>query len=132
MRIVFFIDFTFQDNIPEICVTLQTFSVSFIGVWFYMSICSIAYRQISGRLTNSIPSPTADRFVLIKYADRGLVNDRYYYNMNMTLFKNLFWLSNISSKYFHNKDGKPLVANKCVFESIQISVDNLFESPLHC
>ena len=35
------------------------------------------------------------RFVLLKYADRGLVNDRYYYNMNMTLFNILFWLSNI-------------------------------------
>ena len=36
------------------------------------------------------------RFVLIKYVDRGLVNDRYYYNMNMTLFKTLFWIINIS------------------------------------
>ena len=36
------------------------------------------------------------RFVLIKYVDRGLVNDRYYYNMNMTLFKILFWTMNIS------------------------------------
>ena len=36
------------------------------------------------------------RFVLIKYVDRGLGNDRYYYNMNMTLFKTLFWIINIS------------------------------------
>ena len=36
------------------------------------------------------------RFVLIKYVDRGLVNDRYYYNMDMTLFKILFWIINIS------------------------------------
>ena len=36
------------------------------------------------------------RFVLIKYVDRGLVNDRYYYNMNMTLFKTLFWIINVS------------------------------------
>ena len=35
------------------------------------------------------------RFVLLKYADRGLVNDRYYYNMNMSLFNVLFWSSNI-------------------------------------
>ena len=35
------------------------------------------------------------RFVFLKYADRGLVNDRYYYNMDMTLFNGLFWLSNV-------------------------------------
>ena len=57
---------------------------------------------------------------MIKYVDRGLVNDRYYYNMNMTLFKTLFWVINItfflinqgntlafSIKY----DGASLVAN---------------------
>ena len=37
------------------------------------------------------------RFVLVKYSHRGLVNDRYYYNMNMKLFKYLFWISNISA-----------------------------------
>ena len=35
------------------------------------------------------------RFVLVKYADRGLANDRYYYNMNWTLFNVLFWIINI-------------------------------------
>ena len=35
------------------------------------------------------------RSVFLKYADRGLVNDRYYYNMNMSLFTGLFWFSNI-------------------------------------
>ena len=33
---------------------------------------------------------------MVKYADRGLANDRYYYNMNRTLFKLLFWTTNIS------------------------------------
>ena len=33
---------------------------------------------------------------MIKYVDRGLVNDRYYYNMNMTLFNTLFWIIKIS------------------------------------
>ena len=36
------------------------------------------------------------RFVLVKYSDRGLVNDRYYYNMNLTLFKLLFWTLNLA------------------------------------
>ena len=36
------------------------------------------------------------RGVFLKYAERGLVNDRYYYNMNMFLFNVLFWFSNIS------------------------------------
>ena len=31
------------------------------------------------------------RFAMVKYADRGLANDRYYYNMNMRLFTLLFW-----------------------------------------
>ena len=35
------------------------------------------------------------RFVFVKYANRGLVNDRYYYNANMTLVNVLFWISNI-------------------------------------
>ena len=41
------------------------------------------------------PLPPFSRSVFLKYADRGLVNDRYYYNMNMSLFNGLFWFSNI-------------------------------------
>ena len=33
------------------------------------------------------------RFTIIKYADRGLVNDHFYYN-NINLFKYLFWIAN--------------------------------------
>ena len=33
---------------------------------------------------------------MIKYADRGLANDRYYWNMNQTLLKTLFWVLNIA------------------------------------
>ena len=32
------------------------------------------------------------RFEMFKYADRGLANDRYYYNIR--LFQILFWLGN--------------------------------------
>ena len=28
---------------------------------------------------------------MVKYADRGLANDRYYYNTNMKLFTMLYW-----------------------------------------
>ena len=31
---------------------------------------------------------------MIKYTNRGLVNDRYYWNMNWSLLKSLFWVSN--------------------------------------
>ena len=41
------------------------------------------------------------RFVFLKYADRGLVNDRFYYNMNMSLFNVLFWISNITLFMFN-------------------------------
>ena len=55
------------------------------------------------------------RFVLVKYADHGLVNDRYYHNMNQTLFKALYWISNIFLFVLnqgvtlsnHFKDGNP-------------------------
>ena len=33
--------------------------------------------------------------MLVKYSDRGLVNDRYYYNMDISLFKILFWIINV-------------------------------------
>ena len=35
------------------------------------------------------------RFVMIKYTNRGLVNDRYYWNMNWSLLRTLFWTGNI-------------------------------------
>ena len=31
---------------------------------------------------------------MIKYSNRGLVNDRYYWNMDWTLLKRLFWVAN--------------------------------------
>ena len=35
------------------------------------------------------------RFVLMKYVDRGLADDRFWFNGGLRLFKILFWLSNI-------------------------------------
>ena len=35
------------------------------------------------------------RFVLMKYVDRGLADDRFWFNGGLRLFKTLFWLSNI-------------------------------------
>ena len=32
---------------------------------------------------------------MIKYTNRGLVNDRYYWNMNWSLLRTLFWVGNI-------------------------------------
>ena len=32
---------------------------------------------------------------MIKYTNRGLVNDRYYWNMNWSLLRTLFWTGNI-------------------------------------
>ena len=56
---------------------------------------------------------------MVKYADRGLANDRYYWNMNLTLFKYLFWVSNISCQAvpqgnmwsFYIKHGYSLFSN---------------------
>ena len=56
---------------------------------------------------------------MVKYADRGLANDRYYYNMNWTLFKVLFWIANICTFAlnqgmmwsFSLKHGKDLAEN---------------------
>ena len=65
-------------NIPEMCYSIQQYYNTWISPCYYMSIVAIIYR-----------------FVLVKYADHGLVNDRYYHNMNQTLFKALYWISNI-------------------------------------
>ena len=35
------------------------------------------------------------RFVLVKYSDRGLADDRFWFNGGLRLFNILFWLANI-------------------------------------
>ena len=35
------------------------------------------------------------RFVLMKYSDRGLADDRFWFNGSLELFKILFWFGNI-------------------------------------
>ena len=35
------------------------------------------------------------RFVLMKYSDRGLADDRFWFNGGLRLFNILFWLANI-------------------------------------
>ena len=73
------------------------------------------------------------RFVLVKYSHRGLVNDRYYYNMNMKLFKYLFWISNISAVAvnqgnmwsFSIKHGYSLVTNTYRFSTYALTILNL-------
>ena len=73
---------------------MQQYYVTWISPCYYMSLVAIMYRY-RGQRTEDTVSDTFCRFVLLKYADRGLANDRYYYNMNMSLFNILFWLSNI-------------------------------------
>ena len=56
---------------------------------------------------------------MIKYADRGLANDRYYWNMNQSLLKTLFWVLNIAILsvnqcnvlVFYLKHGRSLFSN---------------------
>lgn len=38
---------------------------------------------------------------MIKYSNRGLVNDRYYWNMNWSLLRTLFWIGNIALFVFN-------------------------------
>ena len=45
------------------------------------------------------------RFLMIKYANRGLANDRYYWNMNWRLLKILFWVINISFLVINQGNG---------------------------
>ena len=52
------------------------------------------------------------RFVLMKYSDRGLADDRFWFNGGLELFRILFWFANIffiltnmgiiSSHYFYH------------------------------
>ena len=60
----------FVKSIPLMCVSLQHFYGTWISFWYYMSVSAIVFR-----------------FVMVKYSDRGLANDRYYWNMNHALFK---------------------------------------------
>ena len=72
----------------------------------------------------------------MKYADRGLVNDRYYYNMNMSLFNILFWLSNIVLFAINQgivwahfvKDEKSLFENGYRFSQIVPYYTNIMQS----
>ena len=65
---------------------------------------------------------------MIKYADRGLVNDRYYWNMNQSLFKTLFWVMNIAILsvnqgnvlFFYMKHGRSIYAN--IFRSVKYTL----------
>ena len=34
------------------------------------------------------------RFVLVKYPERGLADDRFWFNGQMRLFETLFWITN--------------------------------------
>ena len=36
------------------------------------------------------------RSVLVKYSDRGLADDVFWFNGNMKLFENLFWILNLT------------------------------------
>ena len=83
----------YKDKIPELCHTMQQYYVTWISPNYYMSLAAVIYRY--SPLLMLWKMGNFCRFVLLKYADRGLVNDRYYYNMNMSLFNVLFWLSNI-------------------------------------
>ena len=85
----------YEPYVPVICVSLQHFYGTWISCWYYMSAIAIIFRCDNSHVSLYKLSPV--RFVLVKYSHRGLVNDRYYYNMNMKLFKYLFWISNISA-----------------------------------
>ena len=83
--------------IPELCHTMQQYYVTWISPNYYMSLAAIMFRYSQDEIRGGqlFEFPIFSRFVLLKYADRGLANDRYYYNMNMSLFNGLFWLGNI-------------------------------------
>ena len=109
----------------------------------FVSLCSISMGPGSAAGITCQPLPSSSglavpmcpsykllpvRFVLVKYSHRGLVNDRYYYNMNMKLFKYLFWISNISAVAvnqgnmwsFSIKHGYSLVTNTYRFSSFAL------------
>ena len=54
-----------------------------------------SYLSCSGQWRNVSLMISVFRFVLMKYVDRGLADDRFWFNGGLRLFKLLFWLSNI-------------------------------------
>ena len=109
----FFSDY--QRLVPEICSSMQYLQATWIASWYYMSVVSITFR-----------------FVMIKYADRGLVNDRYYWNMNLSLLKTLFWVLNIAilstnqgnSLVYYIKHGRSLFSNTFRTKLCKLSENN--------
>ena len=92
----------YKENIPELCYSLMQYYATWLSPNYYMSLAAIMYRYRDHhysahkwKKTPFIEFESFSRSVFLKYADRGLVNDRYYYNMNMSLFNGLFWFSNI-------------------------------------
>ena len=101
----------YKATVPKLCYSMQTFQATWYSPNYYMSLVAIIYRYRleaggASKWTLNPKSPffwytppctcfSFCRSVFLKYADRGLVNDRFYYNMNMSLFKVLFWVSNI-------------------------------------
>ena len=61
-----------------------------VGGGYPVQVTRFTLLNVNSNINSSV------RFVLVKYSDRGLVNDRYYYNMNLTLFKLLFWTLNLA------------------------------------
>ena len=69
---------------------------------------------------------------MIKYTNRGLVNDRYYWNMNLSLLKTLFWVGNIALLVanqanfvtFYLVHGRSLSANTHRYSSTRLVINH--------
>ena len=83
--------------VPQICSVQRYLENIAYTAWFYGGIISIVFRSFEPNYSNlgynlSLSTFFIYRYVLIKYADRGLVKHKLYKG-GMKLFHILFWLS---------------------------------------
>ena len=136
---------------PNICAAQRALESVFLGAWFYGSFVAVLFREdkITNKLEilNMLRSDCKElrcvlmlllprkthvdsnqnlyyRFVLMKYPDRGLADDRFWFNGGLRLFNILFWISTIffilsnlgilSSHYFYHDQNVFLKAYRSV------------------
>ena len=98
MRILISFDNTkvFENEvfIPTICASILHFHSLWMIPAYFMSFTAIMFRLHFNLTFFAFGILPIIRFAMIKYADRGLVNDPFFYN-STKLLKTLFWTANL-------------------------------------